>query len=62
MGGGGFSRTKTLDVPTNATNKLYQVCKDRFKANYKNEIVRNVHIGIIYRTPKQFSLTYLKIT
>jgi DNA polymerase V len=41
-GGGGFSKSRTIDFPTNITKKIFQVCQDIFNENYRGGTVRNV--------------------
>ncbi|MCY7562033.1 DinB/UmuC family translesion DNA polymerase [Paenibacillus macerans] len=44
-GGGGFSREKTIDTPTNLTHKVFQVCKELFYQYDQMRTVR-IHVGL----------------
>ncbi|MGY4760056.1 DinB/UmuC family translesion DNA polymerase [Paenibacillus caseinilyticus] len=45
-GGGGGSRAHTIHAATNVTTKIYEVCTEIFKQNYRGRSVRNVHVSI----------------
>jgi len=45
-GGGGFSKSRTIDYPTNITMKIFQVCQDIFHDNYNGGAVRNVYVSL----------------
>ncbi|MCU9613783.1 UV damage repair protein UvrX [Caldibacillus lycopersici] len=44
--GGGFSRSKTMDVPTNITMDLYRVCLELFDKFYDGRTVRQISIAL----------------
>jgi DNA polymerase V len=44
--GGGFSKSLTMDYPTNITRKIYQTCLDIFKKNYNGSTVRNLYVSL----------------
>lgn len=44
--GGGFSRSRSIDEPTNETMAIYRVCQELFYENYTNKPVRNLNISI----------------
>lgn len=46
VGGGGFSKARTIDTPTNLTHKVFQVCKELFYENDIRRAVRNIHVGL----------------
>jgi len=45
-GGGGFSREKSLESPTNITREIYEVCLLLFKEFYRNQTVRQISITL----------------
>lgn len=45
-GGGGFSRARTIDYPTNVTKKIFEVCRDLFIENYTGGVVRSAHVSL----------------
>ncbi|QNR65324.1 nucleotidyltransferase [Paenibacillus peoriae] len=46
MGGGGFSKARTIETPTNLTHKIFNICKELFYENIKKRPVRNIHVGL----------------
>lgn len=44
--GGGFSRSRSIDEPTNETMQIYRVCQQLFYENYSNKPVRNLNVSI----------------
>ncbi|KIL45184.1 UV-damage repair protein uvrX [Jeotgalibacillus soli] len=44
--GGGFSREKSLETPTNITREIYNVCLLLFKEFYTNKTVRQISITL----------------
>lgn len=44
--GGGFSRSRSIDEPTNETMSIYRVCHELFYENYTNKPVRNLNVSI----------------
>lgn len=44
--GGGFSRSRSIDEPTNETMSIYRVCQELFYENYTNKPVRNLNVSI----------------
>lgn len=44
--GGGFSRSRSIDEPTNETMRIYRVCQELFYENYANKPVRNLNVSI----------------
>lgn len=44
--GGGFSREKSLENPTNITREIYQVCLGLFNEFYTNKTVRKISITL----------------
>lgn len=53
QGGGGFSRSYTRQEPTNVTKDIYEICQKIFLANYRGEIVRQVHLSLTNLSPAQ---------
>ncbi|GGH81082.1 DNA polymerase V [Pullulanibacillus pueri] len=45
-GGGGFSRSRSLDNYTNLTSDIYKVCLQLFDENYRGEVVRQINVSI----------------
>lgn len=45
-GGGGFSRSRSIEFPSNITRKIYSTCLDLFHENYKGQMVRNVYVSL----------------
>jgi DNA polymerase V len=45
-GGGGFSRSKTIDVPTNITMDIYETCLQLFEKFYEQRTVRQISIAL----------------
>ena len=43
---GGFSRSKSIAVPTNVTPDVYQVCLELFKKHYNGSIVRTINVSL----------------
>ncbi|RUQ26536.1 UV damage repair protein UvrX [Peribacillus cavernae] len=50
-GGGGFSRSRSIDVPTNVTLDVYKICMDLFRENYNGGIIRSVHLSLNNLSP-----------
>lgn len=46
VGGGGFSKARTIATPTNLTRKIFEVCKELFYTNDIKRPVRNIHVGL----------------
>ncbi|AGA60064.1 nucleotidyltransferase/DNA polymerase involved in DNA repair (plasmid) [Thermobacillus composti KWC4] len=46
VGGGGFSKSRTIETPTHLTRKIFQVCKELFFENYTGLPVRNIYVGL----------------
>ncbi len=46
VGGGGFSHAKTIEIPTNVTMKIYEVCKKMFEQYYNGQVVRLIHVSL----------------
>ncbi|WP_036820712.1 DNA polymerase thumb domain-containing protein [Pontibacillus yanchengensis] len=44
--GGGFHRSKSIDVPTNITQEVYDVCMQLFDEFYSNQTVRKISITL----------------
>ncbi|MFS0643930.1 UV damage repair protein UvrX [Siminovitchia sp. 179-K 8D1 HS] len=44
--GGGFSRSKTIEEPTNVTMDVYRVCLELFEAHYTGKTVRQISITL----------------
>lgn len=44
--GGGFYRSRSIDVPTNVTMDLYEVCLQLFHEHYEGKTVRKVTIAL----------------
>ena len=44
--GGGFSRSRSMDEPTNETMSIYRVCQELFYENYANKPVRNLNVSV----------------
>lgn len=51
QGGGGFSRSRSVDLPTNVTLDVYKVCMDLFKENHSGGIIRSVHLSLNNLSP-----------
>jgi DNA polymerase V len=45
-GGGGFSKSRSIDFATNITKKIYTTCLDLFKENYRGQTVRNIYVSL----------------
>ncbi|MFZ3588515.1 DNA polymerase IV [Bacillus sp. DJP31] len=59
--GGGFSRSRTIDEPTNITLDLYKVCLELFDENYAGKTVRRIDISlsnIVEDSEMQLNLFY----
>lgn len=46
IGGGGFSKARTIETPTNLTHKIFKICKELYYENAKKRPVRNIHVGL----------------
>jgi len=44
--GGGFSRSRSLETPTNITMELYEICLQLFKENYEGKTVRKIAVSL----------------
>ncbi|MBL4952078.1 UV damage repair protein UvrX [Neobacillus sp. YIM B02564] len=44
--GGGFYRSRTIEVPTNVTMDIYKVCLELMKENYRGQTVRQISLSI----------------
>ncbi len=44
--GGGFHRSKTIDLPTNITMDIYECCLMRFYKFYSGKTVRNISVTL----------------
>ncbi|MBD8069420.1 DNA polymerase thumb domain-containing protein [Bacillus sp. PS06] len=44
--GGGFHRSKTIDIPTNITMEIYKVCLELFEKFYVQKTVRQISIAL----------------
>lgn len=44
--GGGFYRSRTIDVPTNVTMDIYRVCLALFAENYSGKTVRKISVTL----------------
>ncbi|HAQ06382.1 MAG TPA: UV damage repair protein UvrX, partial [Bacillus bacterium] len=44
--GGGFHRSRTVEVPTNITMDVYRVCLELFAENYTGKTVRSISIAL----------------
>lgn len=53
-GGGGFYRSRTIDMPTNITMDLYRVCLELFYENYNGQTVRQISISLANIVPDQY--------
>lgn len=42
----GFSRSRTIEIPTNITMEIYRVCLELFNENYRGQTVRSVSLSI----------------
>lgn len=55
--GGGFHRSRTIEIPTNITMELYRVCLELFSENYTGKTVRSIAVSLGNLTPDtQFQL------
>jgi len=45
-GGGGFSKSRTIDCATNLPHKIFTVCKELFYENDIGRPVRNIHVSL----------------
>ncbi|MFC3885095.1 UV damage repair protein UvrX [Bacillus songklensis] len=45
-GGGGFHRSKTMEIATNITMDIYRVCLLLLHKHYSGQIVRSVHVSL----------------
>ena len=52
--GGGFSRSRTMDRPTNITMDIYKVCHELFEQFYDGRTVRQIAIALSNVVPDQF--------
>ncbi|WP_144495621.1 Y-family DNA polymerase [Bacillus pumilus] len=53
-GGGGFSRAKTIDQPTNVTMDIFRVCEALFDQFHSNETVRSIAISLSKVDPANY--------
>lgn len=44
--GGGFLRSRSVEVPTNITMDLYQICMQLFQENYEGKTVRKITLAL----------------
>lgn len=45
-GGGGFSKSRSINNSTNVTKRIYQICQELFNENYWGGSVRNVYVSL----------------
>ncbi|MFC5402385.1 nucleotidyltransferase [Cohnella soli] len=56
MGGGGFSKDKTIATPTNLTHRIFQVCKEIFQEKFSTSApVRRIHVGLTNLSPDEIA-------